>query len=120
MLGGTSDKASLNRPYITRAHNLHLHAKDRGCTFPGCTIPGYLCEVHHLDPYALNPVTDINGLAFTCHPNHPLAEQGWTTRKNAKGDTEWIPPVHLDRGQARVNTFHHPEKLLRADDDEAP
>ena len=102
------------------AQRIVLYAKDRGCTFPGCTVPGYLCEVHHLDPYRLNPVTDINQLAFTCHPNHPLAEQGWTTRKNNRGDTEWIPPAHLDRGQPRVNTFHHPEKLLRAEDDEEP
>jgi len=43
---------------------------------------------------------------------------GWMTRKNAKGDTEWIPPPHLDRGQPRVNTFHHPEKVLAEDDEE--
>ena len=70
-----------------------LYAKDRGCTFPGCTVPGYLCEVHHRDPYATNPVTDINDLTFACGPNHKLAEQGWTTRKNSRGDTEWIPPA---------------------------
>ncbi|WP_343709027.1 hypothetical protein, partial [Mycobacterium sp.] len=33
--------------------------------------------------------------------------------------TEWIPPPHLDHGQPRTNTYHHPEKLLRKDD-EAP
>jgi Domain of unknown function (DUF222) len=98
------------------AQRIVLYAKDRGCSFPGCSVPGYLCEVHHRDPYALHPVTDVNGLTFACGPNHQLAEQGWTTRKNAHGDTEWIPPRHLDRGQPRVNTFHHPEKLLRDDD----
>jgi hypothetical protein len=102
------------------AQRIVLYAKDRGCTFPGCTVPGYLCEVHHNDPYATNPVTDINHLSLACGPNHKLAEQGWTTRKNARGDTEWIPPPHLDRGQPRINTFHHPEKLLQDDDDEAP
>jgi Domain of unknown function (DUF222) len=102
------------------AQRIVLYAKDRGCTFPGCTVPGYLCEVHHCDPYATNPVTDVNNLTFGCCPNHKLAEQGWTTRKNARGDTEWIPPPHLDRGQPRINTFHHPEKLLQDDDDEAP
>ena len=102
------------------AQRIVLHAKDRGCTFPGCTVPGYLCEVHHNNPYATNPVTDINHLSFACGPNHKLADQGWTTRKNARGDTEWIPPPHLDRGQPRINTFHHPEKLLQDDDDEAP
>ena len=103
------------------AQRIVLYAKDRGCTFPGCTMPANLCEVHHTDPYATNPVTDVNDLTFGCGPNHDLAEQGWTTRKNAHGQTEWIPPPHLDHGQPRVNTFHHPEKLLRAkEDDEFP
>ncbi|MFV0495512.1 MAG: hypothetical protein ACK5M9_10895, partial [Mycobacterium sp.] len=39
-----------------------------------------------------------------------LAENGWTTRKNSRGHTEWIPPPHLDTGQPRVNNFHHPER----------
>ncbi len=103
------------------AQRIVLHARDRGCTFPGCTVPGYLCEAHHLDPYATHPITDVNGMAFACGPNHDLAEQGWTTRKNTHYHTEWIPPPHLDHGQPRINTFHHPEKLLRADeDDEVP
>ena len=45
------------------------------------------------NPYATNPVTDINDLTLACGPNHKLADQGWTTRKNAHGDTEWIPPA---------------------------
>jgi Domain of unknown function (DUF222) len=102
------------------AQRIVLHARDRGCTFPGCTVPGYLCEVHHDNPYATNPVTDINELSFGCGPNHKLADQGWTTRKNRHGHTEWIPPPHLDHGQPRINTYHHPEKLLQDDDDEAP
>jgi Domain of unknown function (DUF222) len=102
------------------AQRIVLYAKDRGCTFPGCTVPGYLCEVHHCNRYATNPVTDVNELTFGCGPNHKLAEQGWTTRKNQHGHTEWIPPPHLDHGQPRVNTFHHPEKLLTADDEDEP
>jgi len=105
------------------AQRIVLHAKDRGCSFPNCEVPGYLCEVHHCNRYAVNPVTDINDLTLACGPNHKLAEQGWTTRKNSHGDTEWIPPPHLDRGQPRVNRFHHPEKLLRdgdSADDELP
>jgi hypothetical protein len=98
------------------AQRIVLYAKDRGCSFPGCSVPGYLCEVHHCNRYATNPVTDVNDLTFGCGPNHKLAEQGWTTRKNAHGHTEWIPPPHLDHGQPRTNTYHHPEKLLRDDD----
>jgi len=97
-----------------------LYAKDRGCTAPGCDVPGYWCEVHHIDEWATTHRTDINKLALTCGPNHKLMEQGWTTRKRANGDTEWIPPPHLDHGQQRTNTFHHPEKLLVEDDGEEP
>ena len=107
------------RRLASPAQRIVLHAKDRGCTFPGCTVPGYLCEVHHCNPYATHPVTDINHLTLACGPNHKLADQGWTTRKNGRGDTEWIPPAHLDHGQPRTNTYHHPEKLLR-DDGEVP
>jgi len=119
------DKGKALALYHTRrlaspAQRIVLHAKDRGCTFPGCTVPGYLCEVHHNNPYATNPVTDINHLSFACGPNHKLADQGWTTRKNSHGDTEWIPPPHLDHGQPRTNTYHHPEKLLRDDDEDIP
>jgi Domain of unknown function (DUF222) len=94
-----------------------LYAKDRGCSHPGCDVAGYWCETHHCTPYAQCHTTDVNDLTFGCGGHHPLAEQGWTTRKNQRGDTEWIPPPHLDHGRPRVNTFHHPEKLLREDDE---
>ncbi|WP_249026131.1 hypothetical protein, partial [Mycobacterium lacus] len=32
--------------------------------------------------------------------------------------TEWIPPPHLDHGQPRTNSYHHPEKLLRDGDED--
>ena len=102
------------------AQRIVLYAKDRGCTAPGCDVPGYFTEVHHVTPWAKTHTTAINDLTLGCGGHHPLAEQGWTTRKNQHGDTEWIPPPHLDYGQPRTNTFHHPEKLLRADDDDEP
>jgi Domain of unknown function (DUF222)/HNH endonuclease len=103
------------------AQRIVLYAKDRGCTAPGCDVPGYLTEVHHITPWATTHTTDINDLTLACGAQHNIAEQGWTTRKNQRGDTEWIPPPHLDHGQPRINTFHHPEKLLydgEDDDDE--
>nr|WP_321182430.1 DUF222 domain-containing protein [Mycobacterium kansasii] len=97
-----------------------LYAKERGCSAPGCDVKGYYGEVHHVIPYAQSATTDINQLTFACGPHHKLLDNGWTTRKNTHGDTEWIPPTHQDRGQPRTNTMHHPEKLLRdGDDDEA-
>ena len=100
------------------AQRIVLYAKDRGCSAPGCDIPGYYSEVHHVTPYAQCPSTDINNLTFACGGHHPLAEKGWTTRKNARGETEWIPPPDRDRRQPRTNTFHHPEKILAEDNDD--
>jgi hypothetical protein len=96
-----------------------LYAKDRGCSHPGCDVSGYYSEVHHCTPYAKCHTTDVNDLTFGCGGHHPLAEQGWTTRKNQHGSTEWIPPPHLDYGRPRINTVHHPEKLL-CDEDDVP
>ena len=96
-----------------------LYAKDRGCSAPGCEVPGYLCEVHHIDDYATCQTTSMDNLAFACGPRHRLIKPGgWTTRKRANGDTEWIPPPHLGHGQPRTNRYHHPEKLLAEEDDE--
>ncbi|MGB9227672.1 HNH endonuclease signature motif containing protein [Mycobacterium sp.] len=101
------------------AQRIVLYAKERGCSAPGCDVKGYYCEVHHVTPYAECHTTDVNDLTLGCGPQHRIIQPGgWSTRKNAKGDTEWIPPPHLDRGQPRINTFHHPEKLLRGEDDE--
>ncbi|MFZ1162193.1 HNH endonuclease signature motif containing protein, partial [Mycobacterium sp.] len=100
------------------AQRIVLYAKDRGCSFPDCDVPGYYTEAHHVRPWAQTHVTDVNDLTLACGPNHKLADQGWTTRKGANGDTEWIPPPHLDYGQPRVNTYHHPEKLLRDGDED--
>ncbi|MDM4139432.1 MULTISPECIES: HNH endonuclease signature motif containing protein [Mycobacterium] len=93
-----------------------LHAHDRGCTHPGCDVAGYYCEVHHVTDWAHTHRTDINQLTLACGPHHRLLNHGWTTRTNTHGDTEWIPPPHLDHDQPRTNTFHHPEKLLSDDE----
>ncbi len=100
------------------AQRIVLYAKDRGCTAPGCDVPGYFTEVHHVTPWAKTHTTDINDLALACGTQHKIAEQGWTTRKNQRGDTEWLPPPHLDHGQPRTNSYHHPEKLLCDDEDD--
>ncbi|HTY33096.1 HNH endonuclease signature motif containing protein [Mycobacterium sp.] len=100
------------------AQRIMLYARDRGCTKPGCDAPAYHSQVHHVRGWTATRRTDINDLALACGPHNRLAEKGWTTRTNARGDTEWIPPPHLDYGQPRTNTFHHPEKLLAPDDDE--
>ncbi len=106
------------RRLASPAQRIMLYARDRGCTKPGCDAPAYHSQVHHVQGWTRTRRTDINDLTLACGPHNRLAEKGWTTRTNAKGDTEWLPPAHLDYGQPRTNTYHHPEKLLAPDDDE--
>ena len=89
-----------------------LYAKDRGCTAPGCDVPGYWSEVHHVDDWAAGGRTDADKLTFACKPDHKQVGNGWQTRKLPDGRTAWIPPPHLDHGQARTNDYHHPERLF--------
>ena len=72
-----------------------LYAKDRGCSAPGCDVKGYYCEVHHVTDYATCRSTDVNDLTFGCGTQHRILKPGgWTTRKNTRGDTEWIKLLH--------------------------
>jgi hypothetical protein len=97
-----------------------LLSKDRGCTAPGCTACGYRSQVHHaVKDWKHGGRTNITDLTLACGPDNRLVENsGWTTRKRPDGVTEWIPPPHLDSGQARTNNYHHPERLLTPSDDE--
>jgi len=104
--------------FASPAQRIMLYAKDRGCSQPGCDAPAYHSQVHHVSGWTNTHRTDIDELTLACDPDHRLVDKGWTTRKNAKGDTEWIPPPHLDRGQPRTNAYHHPERFRDADDDE--
>jgi hypothetical protein len=72
--------------------------------------------VHHVTDWARGGRTDIDELTLACGPDNRLAtDDGWTTRKNDKGETVWIPPPHLDRGQRRTNAFFHPERYMTRD-----
>jgi Domain of unknown function (DUF222)/HNH endonuclease len=112
-----------NRPlYLGRARRiasadqrLVLHAKDRGCTAPGCNVPAYWTEVHHMDDWARGGRTDIDRLTLACKPDHTMVDKGWRTIKVGSGDTQWIPPPHLDHGQPTTNDYHHPERIFDND-----
>jgi Domain of unknown function (DUF222) len=95
------------------AQRIVLHARDRGCTAPGCSVPGYGCQVHHIDGWAkADGQTNIDAEVLACKGHNLMAEDGWTVRMTANGRVEWIPPPHLDTGQARTNTYHHPERMF--------
>ncbi|KAA0111752.1 HNH endonuclease signature motif containing protein [Mycolicibacterium sp. P1-5] len=109
-----------SRRIASPGQRLALYAIDKGCTKPDCTAPAYQTQVHHATrDFALGGNTDINELTLACGCDNRIVNDGpagWTTRKRRRDNkTEWIPPPHLDRGQTRVNYYHHPEELLCLD-----
>ena len=100
---------------------LLLSAVERGCTKPDCTSPPNRCQVHHAEnDWQHRGNTDIDELTLACGCDNRLVDDsttGWTTRKRRSDNrTEWIPPPLLDRGQSRINSYHHPEEMLRPDE----
>ena len=111
------------RRTATPAQRIMLIARDGGCTKPCCTVGAYGCQAHHaLTDWTDGGNTNVDDMALACGPDNRMVHQdgGYTTTINDHGDVEWIPPPHLDTGQARINYHHRPEALLRPPDDPKP
>jgi hypothetical protein len=68
-----------------------------------------------MDDWARGGRTDIDRLTLACKPDHTMVDKGWRTIKVGSGDTQWIPPPHLDHGQPTTNDYHHPERIFDND-----
>jgi hypothetical protein len=112
-----------SRRCASAGQRIVLHHRDRGCTKPGCTVSGYDSQVHHVNGWARHHgQTNIDEEVLACGADNRLAEDGWTVRIR-RGVAEWLPPPELDvdssNRAARVNFYHHPERLL-ADPESRP
>jgi hypothetical protein len=119
--GATGSALDLFRARRTAsvAQRLMLIARDGGCTKPVCTVPAYGTQVHHAArDWTFGGLTNVDDLGLACGAdNRMVGPAGWTTRINDRHEVEWIPPPHLDSGQARINDYHQPEKLHPPPDD---
>ena len=98
------------------AQRIMLIARDGGCTKPCCTVGAYGSQVHHAAAdWIEGGNTNVDELGLACGPDNRMVgkDAGWTTRMNDHCEVEWIPPPQLDTGQARLNYYHRPERLLR-------
>ena len=103
------------------AQRIMLIGRDGGCTKPCCTVGAYGSQVHHVvTDWVDGGNTNVDELGLACGPDNRMVDDdgGWTTSINARGEVEWTPPPHLDTGQARVNYYHRPERLLHPPDNE--
>lgn len=56
-----------------------LHARDRGCRWPGCHTPAQWTDGHHLDHWTDGGETRIDRLMLLCRHHHVLVhEGGWS------------------------------------------
>lgn len=102
------------RRVASPAQRIMLTAREGGCTKPGCTVGAYGSQVHHVSAdWVDGGNTNIDDLGLACGPdNRSVTDGGWTTQMNERCEVEWIPPTSLDTGQARINNYHRPERLL--------
>ncbi|UUO01450.1 DUF222 domain-containing protein [Mycolicibacterium novocastrense] len=99
----------------TPAQRIMLIARDGGCTKPCCTVGAYGCQVHHVKAdWSKGGNTNVDDLGLACGTDNRSVDEdgGWTTRMNERCEVEWLPPPGLDTGQARLNYYHRPERLL--------
>jgi len=105
------------------AQRIMLIASQGGCTKPSCAVGAYGSQVHHaLTDWIDGGNTNVDELALACGPDNRMVggPDGWSTTINSRGEVEWTPPPQLDTGQARINYYHRPERLLRPPDDLKP
>lgn len=108
------------RRVASAAQRIMLIARDGGCTKPCCTVGAYGSQVHHARrDWIDGGLTNVDDLTLACGPDNRMVgtDGGWTTTINARGDVEWVPPPQLDTGQARINHYHRPERLLHPPDE---
>jgi hypothetical protein len=61
-----------------RAQRRALRAMYRTCAFPGCDVDFNNCEIHHINPFELGGLTNIDELLpLCCRHHHVIHEPGW-------------------------------------------
>jgi hypothetical protein len=74
-------------PALRRA----LHARDRGCRFPGCAVRHV--QGHHLQHWANGGPTRLDNLALLCRRHHrAVHEEGFQVERDADGGLHFRAP----------------------------
>jgi hypothetical protein len=106
-------------PALRRA----LHARDRGCRFPGCGLP--FGQGHHVRHWAHGGPTTLANLALLCRRHHrAVHEEGYQVERQADGALQFrrpdgrllpeVPPpaaVPADPVQAALRARHDAQGL---------
>jgi hypothetical protein len=117
VMGADSEILDLGRTKrtVSVAQRKALHARDRGCCFPGCSRPPKWCDAHHLKFWADGGTTDLDNLILLCRGHHTLVHHSQWRIVMTGGIPAFIPPRHVDPTQRpRQNLLHRPPMPLAA------
>jgi hypothetical protein len=117
VMGSDSEVLDLGRTKrtVSVAQRKALHARDRGCCFPGCSRPPKWCDAHHLKFWADGGTTDLDNLILLCRGHHTLVHHSQWRIVMTGGIPTFIPPRHVDPAQRpRQNLLHRPPMPLAA------
>jgi HNH endonuclease len=98
-------------PALRRA----LHARDRGCRFPGCGVRH--AQGHHLHHWANGGPTRLDNLALLCRRHHrAVHEDGYRVERDADGTLHFSTPTGrpIPEVPASPNVPTHPTEALVA------
>ena len=77
---------------IGRTLGRALEVRDPCCRFPGCPRRAML-DAHHLTAWSQGGKTNLHNLLRLCRTHHRhVHEGGWTVRRNAEGEIEFLDP----------------------------
>ncbi len=108
-----------SRRVATRKIRKALIARDRTCTAPGCERPHWMCEIHHIVPWAEGGRTDLDNLTLLCGRHHHLhhANETRRTKRVRAADSDALPPPDRspDRGGGAPRRRERSEPPSRED-----
>jgi hypothetical protein len=68
-----------------------LHARDRGCRWPGCDAPTPWTDAHHLIAWYYGGETNVDQLLLLCRHHHMLVHEGrWSIRLDRGTGEVWV------------------------------
>ena len=66
-----------------------LHARDRGCRWPGCDAPSNWTDAHHWrEWYRDGGETNVDDMVSACRPHHVMVHEGggaWPSTRDRRG-----------------------------------
>jgi Domain of unknown function (DUF222)/HNH endonuclease len=78
--------------FPTSSQRREVMRRDRHCRFPGCRNVTFT-NVHHIVPWKLGGLSDLDNLALTCRFHHGVVHRSvWTMSGNANEELTFVGP----------------------------